>query len=487
MAILASLILARRGLIVVSVKQRGDSDMHGDQSDIAELDLAELEIFLSKTEDPSDAIDLWVLSCSENQLPESLLIKRSPQDTLQTSSDRLAEDLFRLQCNRLHSHDLPNRVLRLLNGLAARFPNYPALIDCVRLRALALTEELVRKALLAPESLLKLLGDAALTIEGDTLFVPPGAGVALSKIIEALSGDGSALYKMRSQVSIGVESFDREIEAKWPILKQGFTSFIRHLFDDGKGVDLAEINRFFPAARNEPDLLEAVVFELKRRNGLSDGFSRGPEPREWLDFIAPSAAWNGTMLRTLLNLEQTLDQQPDALLYAAECVIQALWILHPADAFYCALTALRHARSLRERRNTLIDVQREEALSEKLATLPGGDEVIWLHRHCEDLPLCRRAETSTWSYLPTGSKGLWRYIAEDHVDALPELRRGFTEFLLTWTSRELYEDIEQLVLDLVKGDGDRAYLDYVASGPNRASSLRAAYLISALECLQIEP
>ncbi|MGR9327442.1 hypothetical protein ACU8OT_29290 (plasmid) [Rhizobium leguminosarum] len=447
------------------------------EDEFSELDLSTLGKEIAQSGgDPAVGINAWLAKCSPDSDWESLL---AVQDILRSPSRiryGAVEGLLRIHYRSMRRHELALQLSQILSALERAIPGCPALMEYAVTMASRMVSDACAVAVSKAAHLGEVIEAVSCSVDGEWLVVPPGGRVELSEVIRSISSDGVELWKLRSALKEGVELFDAAIAAQWDSVQSAIQKAILSLFQNGVYPSPTQLMTSFPETAHDGYLLGSVISELCRRDGLHDGFRHGPEPRAWLEAASSSSAWDGTSLRRLLELEWLLEKEGSALLATARTALGAVWNRSRTDAVYGALTMLRHARHLKEIGRHLCDIEEEERCASFVEGLDGGADVIWLHRHCGDLPLGDHGEARVWGFLPHGAKGHWRKMATSRAQGKPELRLGLLEFLIAWTPRDIYSDLERLVLDLLVGTEDRNYLRMLSKSSRRVAALRAGAL-----------
>ncbi|PWI54413.1 hypothetical protein B5K03_09515 [Rhizobium phaseoli] len=448
--------------------------LHADD-EFPQLDLSTLSDAIAQAGgDPAAGINAWLAAYSSDSGWESLLAVR---DILRSNSRYGAvEGLLRIHYGSMHRHELAMQLCRILSELERAIPDCPALMEYATTKASRMVSEACAVALSKVGLLEEVIEGVSCSVDGDWLVVPPGGRVQLSEVIRTISSDGLELWRLRSALKEGVELFDAAIAVQWDSVQIGLRKAMGSLFANGVYPPPALLMEAFPKTVHDTYLLGAIISELHRRERLHDGFRYGPEPRVWLEAASFSSSWDGISLRRLLELEWLLENEGSALLATARTALEAVWNRSRTDSVYGALTILRHARHLKEIGRHLCDLEEEERCASFVEGLDGGADIIWFHLHCGDLPLGDRGESRVWSFLPHGAKGHWRKLAASRAKDKPELRHGLLEFLIAWTPRDVYSDLERLVRDLVVSVEDRNYLRMLSDSSRRVAALRAGAL-----------
>lgn len=445
------------------------------EDEFSKLDLSTLSHEIARTGgDPATVIDTWLVTSSPDSNWESLL---AVLEIVGTSSRILpVEGLLRIHYRSMRRHELAMRLRQIITELERAVPDCPALIEYTARQASRMVSDACAHALSKTGDLEVVIEGVSCSVDGDWLVVPPGGRVQLSEVITTMSSDGLRLWKLRYAIKEGVELFDAAIAAQWKSVQIGLRNAMVDLFANGVSPPPVQLMEAFPGTVHDTDLLGTIISELHRRDGLHDGFHYGPEPRAWLEAASFSSSWDGISLRRLLELEWLLEREGSALLATARTALGTIWNRSRTDAVYGALTILRHARHLKEIGRHLCDIEEEERCTSFVKDLDGGADVIWLSIHCGDLPLGDRSASRVWSFLPHGAKGHWRKLAATRAKDNPELSRGLLEFLIAWTPRDVYSDIEGLVLDLVVSSEDRNCIRVLSESSRRIAALRAGAL-----------
>jgi len=450
-----------------------------DKDNFARLDPLKLGTELANAGgDAAKGIDAWLNACTPDVDWQQLLANRELLRFSQSCDGDAISCLLLIHClhiNTFHLSGLPNRLDRLLKTVEKDSSFDTAIIDYLKSKCVDIVSSACDRAI-SEGCLRNTLEGAQLLVDKEWIIIIPGGRVSLEKAICSLSGDGMDLWSVRSAIKEGVELFDAAVSAEWKITQFGIREAVIGLFQNGFHPSPAAMMKAFPETLQDKALLHSILKELYRRQNLYDGFNYGAKPNAWLQAVALSLAWQGEHMRLLLELEQLLDAESNTFLETARIAIGLVWLHSQADAVYGALTMLRHARRIRESHRHFKDVEEEGKCIAFLETLDAGGAVVWLHRHCNDLPLDDKDVGYVWSFLPKNSKGYWRWMIASRVKEIPELRRGLLEFLISWTPRNVYTDLERLVVDLIVDAKDRKHLRAISEVPRRVAVIRAGAL-----------
>lgn len=353
-------------------------------------------------------------------------------------------------------------------------------------RADCLLTRVCAKVIGSGADLLEAVGGVPMKFAEGRLSLAPGGSFGAAEAIRALADDPLGLFTLITSVEDGREEFDAVVRAEWELLRPGVCRAVLDLFVQEKGVTPAAVLKAFPQSRTAPEILDGILAELERRAPLHDGFSFGPDVSDWFRAAALCEGWKVGQLRRLLGLTRLLERQEDegvaAFMAAAKVAVESLWEHARAEAVFGALTLLLHARFLKETKRRLACAEEEERCQAFVAALDSGEDILWLHRHCCDVPFWERGESRVWDRLPEGSKGHWRWMASHRLEGKPDLCAGFVEFILTWAPRDPYMDLEPLAVDLLN---DAGLWDFVKSLED--SELRVAAIRAGAIRLNLDP
>lgn len=459
-----------------------------DKNEFARLDPFNLGAELANAGgNAAKGIDAWLNVCTPDVDWRQLMVKRELFRLWSVCDVDAISSLLLIHClniNEWHLSGLSNWLDQLLETVK-KDPSFDsAIIDYLKAKCVDIVSSACERAI-SEGCLLTLLEDAQLLVDSKWITITTGGRVSLAKTIYSLSGNGMDLWRVRSAIKEGVELFDAAVSAEWKITQFGIRRAVIGLFQNGSHPSPTTMMKAFPETLQDKELLHSILKELYRRQQLYDGFNCGAKPNAWLQAVAQSLAWQGEHMRLLLELEQLLDAESNAFLEAARIAIGLVWQHSQADAVYGALTMLRHARRIRESHRHFKDVEEEEKCIAFLETLDGGGAVVCIHRHCNDLPLDDKNVGYVWSFLPENSKGYWRWLITSRVKEKPVLRRGLIEFLVSWTPKNVYMDLERLVVDLIVDAKDRTHLRAISEAPRRVAVIRAGALDIHLDGLDI--
>lgn len=331
-----------------------------------------------------------------------------------------------------------------------------------------------------PFRLLSFLGGVHLTLEGALCVLPiAGAAVPLRRLVEDVGQDGIALWQLRELVAGDKAPFDAALDEVRAVVGPSTEAGLIALFDRGgspRPVDyLAAFQRLAAPGR----WTSVIVRELCRRADLKDGFDAGPSADQWLAAAGVGRTWEASHLRRLVRLERLFDEHPEPF---AEVVLQAAGLLRqsaPEVAAYGALSLLHLARRRRLASARLDDADLEATVAREAGGPCMIVGVLSIHTMLSDLPAGIRGERCTWSRLGDGEKKLWRCRFLELAEGAA-LRRASAEFLLAWTNRDTFADVQGLVVELLTDDDAYDYLGRLAWSVDPVTVLRAGCLAREL-------
>lgn len=336
------------------------------------------------------------------------------------------------------------------------------------------------QALASGGALVKLLSDSRYRVTGGNIVVEPGVRMELGHVLTALSGDGHALWKFRNGLSEGREEFDRAVVGHWAELSCAVSDTVLGLFRSSARPSPSEYIGAFPAGFDESGLLERIIDELAWRQGLRDGFRGGADGAEWLSVVARFRAWNPAHLRKLALLESLLGEESAPMLAAIRIGVARLWDTHRAEAVYGALTLLRHARRLKEWRKQLADADEERVCMEFVRNLPDGAAVVAIRNKWESLPVAPGGAPREWGLLSDRAKDVWRTRLSSELKDKPDVLKGVVEFALSWAPKDVYADLEPMLIVMITEARIDAHLEMIAGLGDGVAALRAEALIEHL-------
>lgn len=356
------------------------------------------------------------------------------------------------------------------------------MLGYLRDRASALAGDRLRRLLPDTRGFLAVAERLAPTVEGGWLRARFFDPVPLEEVLAAFAVDGVGLWRLRDGLAGGQEAFDEAVDRHWPELAAGVEEGLVSLFEAGEGAlgpegYLAAFRRALVEGRSPARVLDQIRWRMQ----VTDGFDHGPALREWFGAAALFKGWNAADLRRLVHLDGLLATEPDALLAALRSAVADLWPSERPTATFGALTLVRHARWATAANRKVADAKREEHCLAFVGGLEGGASVLDLARRLRDLPVGLRDERHVWSALADDTKAHWRGLALASVEDAPSASRGLIEYVLAWTDKASYVDLEPLVLDLLALSDERALLADVARTPGRPrSAVRAECLLEAV-------
>lgn len=326
-----------------------------------------------------------------------------------------------------------------------------------------------------PDRLVAFLGGTRLEATSDAIVLPAlDASVALDDIFPLFVEDALALYRLRATLWNAADAFDLALIAHRDILAPALEAGVLRLFERDAPAPADYFAAFGPMLREErwfPKLMEQIAI----RSEHSEGF-HGTPPGEWLRVLCEVRAWTPDDLRRLVRIEPLFSSNPDLFGKAAVAGARALQQEQPGAAVFGALSFLLLVRRQRTSNARMIDVEVEEDARRLVGELSLGAEILNLHDRLGSLPVDVRGERCKWTYLAKGEKGLWRWRVRSSVERSPALCEGLAEFLLAWTSRDVYADVVTLVEDVLSADEELSFLRMLAASRDEIVSLRAGCL-----------
>lgn len=371
---------------------------------------------------------------------------------------------------------LVRRVTDMLNSIENGLELEEEMSSYIAERAKMIIRRSAEAALMQGAAITKLLnGSHYRVVDGDVVMTLD-VRVALDAVLTALSGDGRALWEFRNAVSAGRDELDRAVVAHWSKLSRAVSDATLGLFRCRLPMP-SNFLEAFPAAFDDPALLERIIDELAWRQGLHDGFATDAAAAEWLNIIAGFRAWTPNHLRKLLLLEELLRAESAAMLAAIRVGVDRLWDDHRAEAVYGALSLLRHARRLKECRRLVADADEERTCLEFVRSLADGEGVVAVRDRWESLPLVPCGAPRTWDLLSDQAKDVWRARLSSYLKGRTCLAKGVIEFALSWAPKNVFADLEPLLIPLIKDLGAHEHLEVIASSGEGVAALRADALL----------
>ncbi|MCC0808658.1 hypothetical protein FPV16_21015 [Methylobacterium sp. W2] len=347
-------------------------------------------------------------------------------------------------------------------------------------RALGTTR--VRNAIGDSESLLEAVEGGALLLDGDQVRAEYLDPVPLSTLLASFRKDGHRLWKFRSAFRSPVDVLDRAIAMEWRGFKDGVLDGLLALFEKSDhSLTPVEYLSVFPQALGEASHLARVLRELTRRIRCDDGFQYGSERDDWLEALAGFRCWASGDLRLLACMERPLRDRPGAYLDTVLAAVRDGWNRDRGAAAFGALSLIRGCRLMFAESHALADEAREENCRLSLATLEGGEELLRIADLCADLPLGLRDERHVWSGLTPPIKAHWRKRASAAAGGSRALGDALVAYILAWTSRDAYADVEPIVFELHKQHDRTDLLVALTASGGRLAATRAAYLLDEFD------
>lgn len=347
--------------------------------------------------------------------------------------------------------------------------------ECVRLRD-------------DPARLVSLLGRMPLKVHaGDTVVLPFGGTIVLSRFLECAAADGLSLWRLRSLVTEGMQQFDKYVVARRQSLVAGLLAGLRRILRpaDERSPDLGEYLAAFPVALPGSEAIPAILTELRGARRVVEGLSAAATTGAWFDALAALRGWTPETLGILVHLEDRSADACDARMRAILAASAEIAEAFPSSAVSACLHVLRVARRRLEEARHLDDADRQARIRERIRVLPRGAQMLALDEHLSDLPLGIPGEDRIWGYLGEGTKGQWRFKVEAAVSKDHAMALGLAEFLFASTTKEAFEDVEPLISDLLSDEEGVAFLDALEFSPDRRTVLRAGEVRRSL--LRREP
>ncbi|MFD1985574.1 hypothetical protein ACFSOZ_24285 [Mesorhizobium newzealandense] len=261
----------------------------------------------------------------------------------------------------------------------------------------------------------------------------------------------------------------------------------RILADEAGTPSLREFLDCFPCLREDTAALAMMVRNLERRERVMPSTSSLDEV-DLLRAVADSVAWTEHLVLAFADLEEVPLRHPAAFAAASTASIRAAWGKHPSAAAYAALRLHRLLRFAIARDRTLECVEHDESFLRMLAGLPGSERILWLLDRVSELFIGVAMEKIAWIYLEGGAKGHWRWLVYGRLVTEPDIVDAFVRFTMGSLPRETYNDVEQLVVELLR-DADRwATVDEISSTDGGIAMLRAGNLLRRrrLGCLKAD-
>jgi hypothetical protein len=349
-------------------------------------------------------------------------------------------------------------------------------LDRLASKARAFVATGVEHLLDAPDRLLSFLDGERLRIDAaDTVVLPFGAAISLGDLVEGVGRDGIALWHLR-ELFDEKGAVDAALRVRRDDIAPGLILGLKRLFDAGTEPGPVDYVAAFAQVLEGTDWLTVILRELRRREELTDGFDLGSSPDEWLRSVEAAGSWRTDDIRRLARLERLFDRAPAAFISAMASGVRAIGAKEHESVSFAAFGLLHLARRSRIASARLVDANHERNATGIVRDLTGGHDILAVHELLSVLPTGVRGERCAWPYLGRGEKGVWRCRVRERVGQDASLCLGLAEFLLTWTVREAYPDVERLVVELLPGDRTPAILDAWAMSIDPITVLRAGCL-----------
>ncbi|MGY6281923.1 hypothetical protein ACXIT0_03435 [Methylorubrum extorquens] len=426
--------------------------------------------------------DRWVAGNVPDEIERYFMLEPDGAPP-RTRRERVLTDLLRLLGAGpeawLADYDC-GRLAGSLRDIERELAPAPAVLTHLRAGASTFAAAGWRRVRSDPDRLLAFLAGTSLEATEDGIAVPDlHAVLPLGELMDCLAGDGLALYRLRDLLAGEKAAFDHAVAARRDALTPAVERGVGRLFE-AFGPPPAEYLAAFGTLLRDARWLPIVLGKLASRAGLRDGFEGAPSVAEWLWVLAGARVWTPDDVRCLVRLDALFEGSPDAFAAATLAAAGALALMEPGSTVFAALSLLLLARRQRVAGSRLSDAEREGKVELEVGELPLGPEILGLHRRLSDLPLDEAGARCTWTYLGNGEKGLWQWRMRKAVEGDQALRRGLAEFLLAWAPREVYADLERLVVAILPSGDELAFLRALARSPDSLVSLRAGCLAQDL-------
>lgn len=456
-----------------SVTSAGRDDPHPIRT------LARLALPVPRREaDVAADYDRWVRENVPDALDRLILLDRSGGPVRTRREDALLDLLAVLaaQPGAWPGHGSCGRALSLLAEIEYELKPPPAVLSHLGAKGAAYVKGTLDRTRGDPGRLSSFLEGSPLRVSPDgTATLAFGATARIDDLLLGLGSDGMALYGLRARLEGDPIPFDAAALVHREALAPALERAVGQLFERDAPPPhdfLASFRGILPAERWLPTVLRA----LGDRAGLRDGIKGVAGATQWLHAVAGSEAWTPNDIRRLVRMEALFENAPEAFMASVISGARAVQGSEPGSGVFAALSLLHLARRRRAVRCELVDAEREAAFAHAVEALPLGNQTLRLHAQLSDLPTNLAGTGTVWPFLGSGEKALWRWRARESVGGEAALRRGLAEFLIAWTPRDVYGDVEPLVLDILPPTRELDFLHGLARSCDRLTSLRAGCL-----------
>ncbi len=435
----------------------------------------------ARRQEVAGAFERWVQEHEPDANARLRLLSPSYGELQNARERALSEMLWFL--NVAPEHQKPRRCAELADKLASiqRELNVSgATVRWLNWKAAKLVEARLEKAWTDTKALLSYLeGTPLKAIQGNLVQLPFGVQLPMAALLDQFGQDSLALFRLREMIIDGTGLFDEALaeraDALTPILVEGIADLFG-AWPPKPEEYLAAFSALLPGRLWVP----AILRQLGRREHVDDGFHGGPDGTKWLTILAGADQWEGEDLKRLARLPSLFEAHPEAYGRAMFAGLRLAYSLDDGAIVFAALSMLLLSRRRQVSRPKLAEVERHEALLREVAELPLGEDLLFLDGMLAVLPQGKGAGRE-WAYLAEGEKKIWQLRVREHVEQRPDLCFGVAEYLLTWSSREVYGDVEPLVVDVLAFDRKSEFLRRLArSSPHGVTSLRAECLVREL-------
>lgn len=333
-----------------------------------------------------------------------------------------------------------------------------------------------------PGRILDAIKGGELSIDGEYVQADYMERMPLKSLLNCFRSDGRLLWEFRDAFRLPIDELDSAIAANWCDFRGGILKGLLSFFDKASySVTPLKYLNSFPKALREPAHLYVVMREFARHIRCVDGFRQGYERDEWLAAVGCFRCWANPNLRQLATLEHALKDRPDAYLNTLLMAVQDGWERDRGAAAFGALALMRGYRVIFAENRKLVDEVREGEFRLSLTALEGGDDLLRIADLCADLPLGLHNESSVWLGLTPPIKAHWRKRVAAAAEGSREFGDALVTYILAWTSKDVYSDVEPLIFDLHRQHDRSELLVTLAATAENIAATRAAYLLDEFD------
>lgn len=336
----------------------------------------------------------------------------------------------------------------------------PSISDYAYDRSRDLAAEAGNLVAASGSGLLGFLGQQRLEIANGRLGCM-GAEIPLVRAIEMAAQEDLGLWRLRENVASGREEFDAAVSRSWPRLSRAALRGLLSLLDARHAGDAkpAAYLDAFPQSHDDLQWLEAVLRELEKRAGLSDGYPGSSPAKDWIDAVARFRCFDRIQLSRLADIGPFAVGDEAAYLSALRSAAAASWDRDRAAGIHLCLVLLLYADTLCWARKLLADEERAYEAARFVEGLEGGKRVLDLY--CDVRLLCL-GRSRHIDEMDDRSAKAWRWKVAENVLGDNERRLGFIEFCLSRMPHGAFRLLDSLVTDVISraSDGELATQDH---------------------------